>query len=398
MLAFAFAAIALVRVALAVRHRCLPPASSRHRTDRRGDRAAAGSSSSRPNTSRRTTTPSCGCGRQSTRPRSPTRPTSWSGSATSASHRRRRLPVDVEFVYQGLVDSPLLDETGLTGGTAFLELRWTTPVPAGTPIHIDYTPGAHPILDLAGNEVPAMVQAEFFRIEGVADFLDVLAFVDEGAGPETAVLFFGQPLASALPDPTGVPHLPQQQPHRGHRPAIERRAPHLGATILYLTMPEPASAWRPGPGAVHSRHAAGSQRRPTSGLPSRCRREPLGDPVSRDAAGRPTSRSSPPTAPRARSWPRSRSTPSPAAARRPWRPPRPRRRCRPASLSETRRPSSSIETTATFHRQRPRLHPLRRGRLRRSIGPGSAALRGRRLGAGGEPVAGPAEPRRSAET
>ena len=139
--------------------------------------------------------------------------------------------LDVDFVYQGLVG--VLPE--LPQGTSFIELSWASDVPNGTAIRFDYTPGAHPIRDLAGNEMPAVSNVELELLD-VAD-IGPIPFVDEGAGPDTMVVFFPEPLQPDLPSHLDFEYLIDGVGHAVA--AIERREAHLGGTFLYLTLDEP---------------------------------------------------------------------------------------------------------------------------------------------------------------
>jgi len=139
--------------------------------------------------------------------------------------------LDVDFLYQGLVG--VLE--GLEQGTAFLELSWATDVPNGTQVRFDYTPGTHPLRDLAGNQMPAVAAADL----SLVDLTEIgpIPFIDEGAGPDTMVVFFAEPLQPDLPLPGDFAYSIDGLGY--NVTAIERREPHLGATLLYLTLEEP---------------------------------------------------------------------------------------------------------------------------------------------------------------
>lgn len=146
---------------------------------------------------------------------------------------------DVDYLYQGLVGSPYFANFGMADGTAFLEVTWQTPAPADAVVTFDYVGpalAAHPLRDLAGNPMPAQNDAEFFKLDFAHE--PPSAFLDEGAGPETVVLFFPEPLQSALPQP-GAFRVFVDGNFIAEPVAIQRREPHLGATVIYLTLENP---------------------------------------------------------------------------------------------------------------------------------------------------------------
>lgn len=108
---------------------------------------------------------------------------------------------DVNLVYQGLVGSqiaPNIDpDLVLTEGLSLLEVAWQTPAPAGTPITVSYSSTAHPIRDLAGNDLGDFPETEMVLV----DFPLFIPFVDEGAGPDHLILFFSWRMGAGLPDP-----------------------------------------------------------------------------------------------------------------------------------------------------------------------------------------------------
>jgi hypothetical protein len=142
---------------------------------------------------------------------------------------------DVELVYQGLVGAPLAGEIGLTQGMAFLELRWTTDAPPEADIRLGYTPGDHPIRTPDGRQMAPFTDMFLDRFDA-GDF--GLAFVDEGAGPDQLVVFLGWQSASALPAPGDFAVSATSWASQLAPANVIRRAEHLGATFLYLELPQ----------------------------------------------------------------------------------------------------------------------------------------------------------------
>ena len=110
---------------------------------------------------------------------------------------------DVNLIYQGLVGSQIVPninpEIVLTEGLSLLEVKWHTPMLAGTfsAITVRYEPTSHPIRDLASNDLGPFPETEAVLL----DFPLFVPFVDEGAGPDHLILFFSWRMAPDLPLP-----------------------------------------------------------------------------------------------------------------------------------------------------------------------------------------------------
>ncbi len=139
---------------------------------------------------------------------------------------------DVDLIYQGLAGAPLLVDNGLGDGLAFLQVRWETAVASPGSISVTYTPGLHPIRDLAGNPLDA-----FTEFEAVFISIDLLVgAVDEGTGPDRLILFSDWPMRPEVPDPGDF------SVTIGARgdftpDSITRLHPEAGATFLSLKLP-----------------------------------------------------------------------------------------------------------------------------------------------------------------
>lgn len=146
--------------------------------------------------------------------------------------------LDVEFVYQGLVGSPpLVDIIGFTRGSAALELKWATDAPPGAAILLGYTPGAHPIRTPDGRELAAFIDADLVFFES-GEGLSLLV-VDEGAGPDQLIIFLAWQIGPGLPDPANFTVSATSWESAQSPDLVRRRAEHLGATFLYLELPDP---------------------------------------------------------------------------------------------------------------------------------------------------------------
>ena len=143
-----------------------------------------------------------------------------------------QIMADVDLIYQGLAGSPLLVDNGLGDGLAFLQVRWQTAVASPGSILVSYTPGLHPIRDLAGNPLDA-----FTEFEAVLISIDLLVgAVDEGTGPDRLILFADWPMRPELPDPDDF------SVTIGSRgsftpTSMTRLHPEAGATFLSLELP-----------------------------------------------------------------------------------------------------------------------------------------------------------------
>lgn len=139
---------------------------------------------------------------------------------------------DVDLIYQGLAGAPLLVDNGLPGGLALLQISWQTAVSAPGVISVTYTPGLHPIRDLAGNPLDAFAAAEAALIS-----IDLLiGAIDEGTGPDRVILFADWPMRPELPDPDDFTVTIGA---RGDftPTSITRLHPEAGATFLSLVLP-----------------------------------------------------------------------------------------------------------------------------------------------------------------
>ncbi len=124
---------------------------------------------------------------------------------------------------------------GVVDGLTFLELGWDGAVSGFGEVTITYTPGADPLRDLRGNQVPATTTSLGLLGE---DF--VAGLMEDATGPEHLLLFLPGPLGS-LP---GASDFEVNVDGDIQTPTnLVRRFPHLGVTLLDLTLPTPVQAY-----------------------------------------------------------------------------------------------------------------------------------------------------------
>lgn len=141
---------------------------------------------------------------------------------------------DVDYLYQGLDGSPLLASIDLTRGSAFLEISWATDAPPGADVRLFYTPGDHPLTTADGRELPGL---EELGLERFGEEL-TLGVVDEGAGPDRLLLLLTWPIDEPLPDASDFSVSATSWAGPQAPLSLDRRASHLGATLLQLDLAE----------------------------------------------------------------------------------------------------------------------------------------------------------------
>ncbi|HEY6608780.1 MAG TPA: hypothetical protein VI277_06250, partial [Candidatus Limnocylindria bacterium] len=144
---------------------------------------------------------------------------------------------DVDLLLSGFDQSPvLIDNLAFQHGVTFLELRWSGAVASNSSIEVSYTPGADPIRDPSGAEMPATT----FTLALLEDLALRFALLDEGPGPDHLILFIDGPVAEPLPAPTDFELLID-----GETPVtptdVDLRYPHLGFSLIDLTLPDPVA-------------------------------------------------------------------------------------------------------------------------------------------------------------
>jgi hypothetical protein len=146
--------------------------------------------------------------------------------------------VGIELVYQGFIGSGYVFMPSTTG-ISLLRLDLGITVAQTDSISLRYTPGAHPLRDLAqpANEAPGFTDV---AVDFAGGFDGVAAFVDDGLGPDRVLLVAAQALDPVLPPAddfrvtvNGVSQIPAGI-------SLEREGFGLGFLVLTLATPIPA--------------------------------------------------------------------------------------------------------------------------------------------------------------
>lgn len=141
--------------------------------------------------------------------------------------------VGLRLVYQGFVGSSAINATGVS----VFKLDLGRTVALDDTVRVSYVPGVHPLRDLAGNLVAAFTMDSLF----VGSLNGVVAFIDDGLGPDRLLLVTSRPLEPVLPSASdfhvivngGTPQTPT---------SVNLVEPGFGLGFIVLTLAGPVDA------------------------------------------------------------------------------------------------------------------------------------------------------------